>query len=119
MFKCEELFTLKELKRADGRFKSHCDAGDRGGAKKTIKEVTAVYPEILVEAFNSCLWKGRFFDGWKRQRLVFLRKGKKSLDDASSYRPICRLKRLSKRQVRSGRHPGSGEHRYRSKKRKW
>ena len=37
--------------------------------------VTRAYPEILLEAFNSCLREGRFFVDWKTQRLVLLRKG--------------------------------------------
>ena len=49
------------------------------------------YPEILLEAFNSCLREGWFFVDWKKQRLVLLRKGNKPLEDASSYRPICLL----------------------------
>ena len=57
--------------------------------EEILKEVIAVYPEIFLEAFNFCLREGRFFDEWKRQRLVLFRKGKKPLKDASSYRPIC------------------------------
>ena len=54
-----------------------------------LKEVIGAYPEILLGAFNSCLWEGRFFVDWKKQRLILLRKGTKPLGDASSYRPIC------------------------------
>ena len=48
--------------------------------KCILKEVIVVYPEILLEAFNSSLWDGKFFDEWKRQRLVLLRKGEKPLE---------------------------------------
>ena len=56
-----------------------------------LKEVIEAYPEILLEAFNSCLREGRFFVDWKKQRLILLRKGNKPLRDASSYRPIYLL----------------------------
>ena len=46
----EELFTLEELKRADGRLKANRAPG-----------IDGVPNEILLEAFNSCLRKGRFF----------------------------------------------------------
>ena len=61
-----------------------------------LKEVMGVYPEILLEVFNSCLREGRFFADWKKQRLVLLRKGNKPLGDASSYRPICLFDTMEK-----------------------
>ena len=51
-----------------------------------LKEVIRAYAELVLEAFNSCLREGRFFADWKKQSLVLLRKGKKLLGDASSYR---------------------------------
>ena len=53
---------------------------------EVLKEVIGAYPEILLEAFNTCLRKGKFFVDWKRQSLVLLRKGHKLLQDVSSYR---------------------------------
>ena len=61
-----------------------------------LKEVIGAYPEILLEAFNSCLREGRFFIDWKKQRLVLLRKGDKPLENALSYRPICLLDTIGK-----------------------
>ena len=61
-----------------------------------LKEVIAVYSKILLEAFNSYLRKGRFFDEWKKHRLVLLRKGDKPLEDDSSYRTICLLDTVGK-----------------------
>ena len=61
-----------------------------------FKEVIGVYPEILLEVFNSFLQEGRFFVDWKKQRLVLLRKGNKPLGFASSYRPICLLDTMGK-----------------------
>ena len=46
---------------------------------ETLTEVIEAYPGILLEAFNFCLRKGRFFVDWKEQRLVLLRKGNKPL----------------------------------------
>ena len=61
-----------------------------------LKEVIGAYPEILIEAFNSCFREGRFFVDWKKQWLVLLRKRNKPLEDASSYRPICLLDTMRK-----------------------
>ena len=61
-----------------------------------LKEVIGAYPEILLEAFNSCLWEGRFFVNWKKQRFVLLRKGNKPLEDESSYRTILLLDTMRK-----------------------
>ena len=60
-----------------------------------LKEAIEAYPEILLEAFNSCLREGMFSVNWK-QRLVLLRKGNKPLEDASSYRPVCLLDIMGK-----------------------
>ena len=64
--------------------------------KEILKEIIGEYPQILLEAFKSCLHKGRFFVDWKKQRLVLVRKGNKPLGDASSYRPICLLDTMGK-----------------------
>ena len=85
----EELFTLEELKRASGSLKANTPPGMDGVPNEILKEVIATYPEISLEAFNSCLREGRLFDDWKKQTLVLLRKGNKPLEEASSYRPIC------------------------------
>ena len=61
-----------------------------------LTEVMAIYPQLLLEVFNSCLQEGRFFVDWKKQRLVLLRKGNKPLEDASFYRPICPLVTMGK-----------------------
>ena len=68
--------------------KMHCDVRI---INEILREVIAGYPEILLEAFNSCLREGRFFDDWKKQKLVLLRKGNKPLEEALSYKPICLL----------------------------
>ena len=83
----EELFTLQELNRVGGRLKANTAPGFDGVRNNILKEVIGAYPEILLEAFNFCLRKVRFFVDRKRK----LRKGKKPLEDDSSYRPICVL----------------------------
>ena len=96
MVRREEPFTLEKLKREGVRFKVNTAPEIDGVPNEILKEVIVVYPEILLEAFNSCLLEGKFFDEWKKQRLGLLRKGKKPLEDASSYRPICLLGTMGK-----------------------
>ena len=93
MVRREELFTLEELKRAGRRLKANTAPGINGLPNEIRKEVIGVYPEILLEVFNSCLREGGFLADWKKQRLVLLRKGNKPLGDASSYRRICAMVR--------------------------
>ena len=73
MVRREELFTLGELKRAGGRLEANTAPGIDGVPNGILKEVIGAYPEILLEAFNSCLREGRFFVDWRKQRLVLLR----------------------------------------------
>ena len=70
--------------------------GIDGVPNEILKEVIGAYSDILLEAFNSCLRKRRFFVDWKKQRLVLLKKGNRPLGDASSYRPICLLDEMGK-----------------------
>ena len=51
----EELFTLEELKRAGGRLKANTASGIDGVPNEILKDVFRAYPQILLEAFNSCL----------------------------------------------------------------
>ena len=96
MVRREELFTLEELQRAGGRHKVNTAPGIDGVPNEILKEVIGVYPEILLEAFNSCLREVRFFVDWKKQWLVLLRKDNKPLGVASSYRQICLLDTMEK-----------------------
>ena len=80
----------------DGKLKAHTAPGIDGVLNEILKEVIVVYPEILLEAFNSCLREEKFFDEWKRQRLVFLRKLEKPLEETASYRPKCLLDTMGK-----------------------
>ena len=96
MVRREEFFTLEELKRAGGRLKANITPGIDGVPNEILEEVIGAYPEIFLEAFNSCLRERRFFIDWKKKRLVLLRKGNKPLEDASSYRTICLLNTMGK-----------------------
>ena len=68
----EELSTLEELKRAGGRLKARAAPVIDGVRNEILKEVIEACPEIIPEAFNSCLREGSFFADWKKQRLVLL-----------------------------------------------
>ena len=91
----EEFFTFEELKRRK-RVKENIAPGIDEVPNEILKEVTEVYPEILLEAFNSCLREGKFFVDWKKQRLVLLREGNKPLGVALLYRPISLLDTMGK-----------------------
>ena len=54
----EKLFTLEELKRAGGRLNANTAPGTDGLPNEILIEVIGVYPEILLEVFNSCLQEG-------------------------------------------------------------
>ena len=92
----EELFTLEELARAGEKLKINRARGNDGVPNDILKEVIAGFPEILQEAFNSCLRERRLFADWKKQRLVLLRKSNKPLKESSFYRPIFRLDTIRK-----------------------
>ena len=90
--------SLLSKKCAGGKLKANTAPGIGGLPNEILKEVIGACPEILLEAFNSCLREGRFFADWKKQKLVLLRKGNKPLGDASSYKPICLLDTMGKLQ---------------------
>ena len=92
----EELFSLEELRRAGGRLKANTAPGIKGVPIEILKEVIGAYPDIFLDAFNSCLREGRFFVDWMKQRLVLLRNGNKPPGVASSYRPIFLLDTMGK-----------------------
>ena len=71
MVRCEDLFILEELRRPGGRLKAHTAPGIDGVPNEILKEVIALYPVILPEAFNSYLREEKFFDEWKRPSWSF------------------------------------------------
>ena len=58
---CSCVVRREDLKRAGGRLKANTLSGFDGVPNEILKEVIEVYPQILLEAFNSCLREGRFF----------------------------------------------------------
>ena len=56
-----------------------------------IKPAALNVPHIFVDTFNACLQEGIFPAQWKLQRLLLIAKGKKPLEEPSSYRPLCML----------------------------
>ena len=68
MVRREELFTLEELGRAGEKLNANTAPEIDGVPNEIFREVIAGYPEILLEAFNSCFREGRFFNDWKKQR---------------------------------------------------
>ena len=63
MVQREKLFTLEALKRSGGRLKANTAPGINGVPNEILKEVIRAYPEILLEAFNSCLRERRIRRG--------------------------------------------------------
>lgn len=90
------LFTQGELIQQWGKLKNGKSPGPDGIPNEAIKRVIKVYPELLLRVYNKCLLEGVFYKQWKRQRLILLRKGKKPLDQPSSYRPLCLLDTMGK-----------------------
>lgn len=65
-------------------------------SNKVVKLVDKVNSELLLQIFNAFLHQGIFFESWKRQKLILLKKGNKPLDEPTSFRSICRLDTLGK-----------------------
>lgn len=91
-----ELFEIGELLEAGTQLQSGKSPGPDNIPNEIIRVVMEVWPELLLETFNSCLNKGVFHIRWKRQSLVLLRKGEKPLSEPSSYRPISLLDTIGK-----------------------
>ena len=90
------LFPHVELERAGGRLKANTAPHIVGVPNESLKEVIGAYPEILLEAFNSCLRQWKIFIDWKKQKLVLLRKSNNPLGVASSKRRLCLLDTMGK-----------------------
>ena len=91
-----ELFGMGELQEAGKRLQAGKAPGPDGIPKEVLRVILEVWPELLLEMYNSCLSKRVFPSRWKQQKLVLLRKGKKPLNEPSSYRPICLIDTMGK-----------------------
>lgn len=80
-----------EIELAISKFKDRKAPGLDGIPNLVLKEAFKCCPDQFAAMINGCLRYGVFPSIWKRQKLVLLPKGKKSLDDPSSYRPICMI----------------------------
>lgn len=91
-----EPFTVEELREAKKRLIPRKAPGPDQIPNEVIAAVIDIWPNLLLETYNTCLREGVFPKRWKKQKLILLRKGKKPLDEPSSYRPICLLDTLGK-----------------------
>lgn len=87
---------VDDIKLASNKLSIGKSPGPDGIPNEVIKVVCEIWPEILLEVFNSCLVNGIFPAKWKKQKLVLLRKGNKPLTEPSTYRPLCMLDSLGK-----------------------
>ncbi|XP_015123442.1 uncharacterized protein LOC107045635 [Diachasma alloeum] len=84
-------FTEEQLKEACGRVGNTNAPGLDGIPNIALKAAINAVPGLLLDVYNAYLEEGTFPAKWKQQRLVLLPKGKKPLDEPSSYRPLCML----------------------------
>lgn len=92
----ELLFSADELIRQWTKLKNNKAPGPDGIPNEVVGMVIRVHPELLLRVYNGCLRKGVFYQKWKKQRLILLRKGQKPVDQPSSYRPLCLLDTMGK-----------------------
>jgi len=91
-----QMIDRAELTTAARSLKVNTSPGPDCIPNEVLKVIVALNPNILINAYNTCLCSGIFPEIWKKARLVLLRKGDKPLDVPSSYRPLCLLDCLGK-----------------------
>ncbi|KAE9545560.1 hypothetical protein AGLY_001103, partial [Aphis glycines] len=94
-----EAIRPEELATAVSSLKRNKAPGLDGVTNEMVKLVARKFPDMLLTAYNKCLFEGKFPIKWKTARLVLIRKGDKPLNEPSSYRPICLLDCLGKGSV--------------------
>ncbi|GBP22495.1 Putative 115 kDa protein in type-1 retrotransposable element R1DM [Eumeta japonica] len=96
--KSEEIppVTEKELMNACNRLGNNKALGLDGIPNIALKTATKAALALFTETYDTCLKEGYFPNRWKQQRLVLLSKGKKPLEEPSSYRSLCKLDTASK-----------------------
>lgn len=87
--------TTQELYTAAGKMKNGKAAGLDGLPSEVVKRVIQNQTDWILENFNNCL-KEEFPNCWKEAKVVLIPKTGKSLDNPSSYRPVCLLSILGK-----------------------
>lgn len=65
-------------------------------SNEILKEVIKFRPGLMLDIYNKCITQASLLKEWKMARLVLVRKKKKSLDNPSSYKPLCMLNTVGK-----------------------
>ncbi|CAI6362877.1 unnamed protein product [Macrosiphum euphorbiae] len=90
-------FTTEEVNKAVERIKRKNTAPGMDNINgKIISVVHQVCPSMLLGMFNQCIKEGVIPSGWKRARVILLKKGNKPDGEPASYRPICLLNVVGK-----------------------
>lgn len=90
-----EEFTKEELIEAIERIKPNKAPGPDQIPPKVVKEITMVFPDLLLNVFNRLLKSGEFPSMWKEGRVVLIPKPRKP-SQPPKYRPICLLNTIGK-----------------------
>lgn len=67
-----------------------------GIPNEILKEVVKLKPGLMLDIYNNCIIQASFPKEWKAARLVLVRKENKTLDNPSSYQPLCMLNTVRK-----------------------
>lgn len=84
-------FNEEELILACQKIKNKKAPGPRQIPPEVIKLVATHRPDYMLSVYNELARNKKFPEEWKVASLVLLRKANKSLNDPTSYRPICLL----------------------------
>lgn len=90
------LFTVAELREASKRMKAGKSPGPDGIPVEVVKATVEVIPLMVLWCMNDMIVNEWFPEGWKRARLVLLRKGGRLDGDPGAFRPLCLLNTFGK-----------------------
>jgi hypothetical protein len=89
--------TIEEVNRAVNKAQRKSTApGVDNITGRILSSVHRACPSMLTELYNRCTEEGSVPAGWKRARVVLLKKAGKPDGEPSSYRPICLLNVVGK-----------------------
>lgn len=89
-------FTREELEHANYRLKSGKALGPEGIPLEAVKQLVKFVPSSVLKVLINLLWEQTFLREWKVAKLVIIPKQRKSLETASSDRPLCLINAISK-----------------------